>query len=89
MVRWTAEAEAALAEVAAACPPANFQSVPQLRAALEEVLRLDVRSVYRGRGTVTGESVQYNVAFDLFDVVFTTEEDGVVVRGCDAQKKKV
>mmetsp|Transcript_21046 Transcript_21046/g.64128 ORF Transcript_21046/g.64128 Transcript_21046/m.64128 type:complete len:331 (-) Transcript_21046:241-1233(-) len=56
-----------------------YDDVATLRAALEEVLSLDIRGLHQGRGKVTGKARPYVLRLDALTFTFVTDEDAVVV----------
>ena len=54
------------------------QETEAVLAAVGEVLRLDIRSVYRGRGRDTGKEL-FRARFDRLELAFQTHEHEIVV----------
>ena len=56
--------------------------------AIEEVLRLDIRSVRQGRGTTdeAGKAKDYNMFFDVLQITFETTKSGVLVKKLDLRQ---
>ena len=65
-----------------------FEGVAEARAAIEEVLRLDIRSVHRGRGLAGDGRQMYRVCLDTFELQFETYESHVQVVACGLRKQQ-
>ena len=79
---------AAEAAVAAAAPALRFfEDAAGVKAAIVQMLQLDIRSVHQGRGSTQGaEGQQYCCRIDELELTFTTFKTHVLVNTCELRQ---
>ena len=84
-VDFSPAAEAALATAAPALR--FFEDAAGARAAIVQMLQLDIRSVHQGRGGKQGaEGQQYSCRIDELELAFTTFKTHVLVTACQLRR---
>lgn len=89
-VRFSEEADAALAAAVARRALRFYTDGQTLKAAIEQTLQLDIRTVHQGRGQAVDAAAgqQYSCRFDALTIDFTTYATHVLVTRIEAPKTK-
>lgn len=87
-VEFSAPATQALAEIVAQSKSRFYTQLDDLRAAITQMLVLDIRSVHQGRGRASDDDQRFFCRFDNVQIEFTTLEDKILVVECSYAPKK-